>query len=388
MKLRRPWVIVGNPENRRVTLYQRALSSCDEKPAEVLSYHGLLTGYESIDSIPNGALVRIESPGENFAVEKLLLSAGVAATARENSPFLTKQEIANLDEDHGRILYPRQWYLGYLQSCEQWVDMLQQRPDVTITTSCQDLCVLFDKRLTHQRFATSGLSVPNSLGHVGSWDELEAAMRETSQQRVFVKLANSSSASGVVALSICGDKVSALTSVELDSRGGETRLYNSLKIRCYRTRDEVRRLIDLLAPHHIQVEQWLPKASLGHRVCDLRIVIIAGEPQQMVVRTSRSPLTNLHLGNRRGNLEELLAQIPHKRLESIRDDCRRLSSLFKNTMHLGVDILLTPGCRHHYLLEANAFGDLLPGALHQGRNTYEAEIAAMEHWASRKSAWQ
>ena len=41
------------------------------------------------------------------------------------------------------------------------------------------------------------------------------------------------------------------------------------------------------------------------------------------------------------------------------------------------DLLVAAGFRHHAVLEANAFGDLLPGVLSEGVDTYEAEIRAM-----------
>ena len=43
---------------------------------------------------------------------------------------------------------------------------------------------------------------------------------------------------------------------------------------------------------------------------------------------------------------------------------------------LGIDILIGPNFREHRVLEFNAFGDLLPGVLWEGMNTYEAQVAA------------
>lgn len=73
-------------------------------------------------------------------------------------------------------------------------------------------------------------------------------------------------------------------------------------MRSYETEEEVAALIDLLAPDGLHVERWLPKATLGGRVFDLRVVVVHGEPTHAVVRTSLSPMTNLHLGGARGDL--------------------------------------------------------------------------------------
>jgi hypothetical protein len=50
---------------------------------------------------------------------------------------------------------------------------------------------------------------------------------------------------------------------------------------------------------------------------------------------------------------------------------------FPASMYAGLDLLLTPGFRRHAVLEVNAFGDLLSGVLHDGADTYEAELRAL-----------
>jgi hypothetical protein len=379
MSARRPWVIIGNPENRRVTLFQQALESRRYPPAKVLSYEGLLAGSESIASIPRGAIVRIESPGENFAVEKLLLAAGADDAEREGSPFASVERLRELPEDRGLILFPRQWYLGLIASWTRWFEAAAAGADWTTTSSAGDLKIVFDKRLCHAACASAGLPTPPAFGNITCWDELAERLAATGIRRVFVKLANGSSASGVVALHLRGGMIEAITSVEVDRAGGETRLYNSLRLRRYTSIDDVRELIDALAPHHVHVEEWLPKAAVGRRVCDLRVLVVAGRPRQMVVRTSRSPLTNLHLGNKRGDLRAVLKRIPHAEFQSLHVTCSRVAEIFPGSLHLGLDVLFTPGFRRHCLLEVNAFGDLLPGVIHDGNTTYQTEIDAMEH---------
>jgi hypothetical protein len=378
MMTRRPWVIVGNPENRRVTLFQLALASRGCPPAKVLSYEGLLTGRETIASIPRGAIVRIESPGENFAVEKLLLAAGADDAEREGSPFASIERLRDLSEDRGLILYPRQWYLGFISSCTRWFEAAATSADCTITTNASNLKIVFDKRLCHAACTSSGLPTPAAVGNITCWDELAERMATTGIKRVFVKLANGSSASGVVALHLRGRMVEAITTVELDRAGGEPRLYNSLKLQRYTSIDDVRELINALTPHHVHAEEWLPKASVGRRVCDLRVLVVRGRPTQMVVRTSRSPLTNLHLGNKRGDLGMVLEKVSSAELESLHATCGRVAEMFPGSLHLGLDVLFTPGFRRHFLLEVNAFGDLLPGVIHDGKTTYQTEIDAIE----------
>ncbi len=373
----RPWAIIGNPENRRVTLFQQALASRGVPPATVLGYHDLLSGQASLANVPPRAMVRLESPGENFRVEQSLLAAGAEAAAAEGGPSLSPRQVWQLAEDPGRILYPRQWYLGFTSTCARWLSELEQRGDCLLLTRAADLETMFHKNRCQQVCGAAGVPIPRPLGSIFDWDELHALMQAEGVPRVFVKLSHGSSASGVVALHVRGPTIEAITSAELVRAAGEVRLYNSLRIRRYTALDDVRDLIDALAPHRVHVEAWLPKASLDRRVFDLRVLAVQGQARQMVVRTSRSPLTNLHLGNQRGSLDEVLAKIPPSVAEAMRQTILRCANIFPHSLHLGLDILLTPGFRRHYLLEVNAFGDLLPGVLHQGSDAYQSQIDAV-----------
>ncbi|MFE0426863.1 STM4014 family protein, partial [Streptomyces sp. NPDC058953] len=141
-----------------------------------------------------------------------------------------------------------------------------------------------------------GTQAPPARG----WDDVRALARDAGMDRVFVKLAHGSSASGVLAVQTAGGgRIRATTSVERDERG---RLFNSLRVRHYTDEAEVAAIVDTLAPDGLHIERWLPKASQDRRSADLRVVVTEGRATHAVLRTSRSPMTNLHLGGARGDL--------------------------------------------------------------------------------------
>ena len=107
---------------------------------------------------------------------------------------------------------------------------------------------------------------------------------------------------------------------------------------------------------------------LVSRHFDTRVLVVAGEPAFTVVRTSSHPITNLHLGGTRGD-PAIVADVAGPAHES----CRRIARLYAGTLHIGVDVLYEPGLRAHRVLEANAFGDLLPGL-----GVYEHELRAAD----------
>ncbi|RUS95886.1 hypothetical protein DSM106972_088990 [Dulcicalothrix desertica PCC 7102] len=57
--------------------------------------------------------------------------------------------------------------------------------------------------------------------------------------------------------------------------------------------------------------------------------------------------------------------------------CEQAAKLFPTSLYCGVDLLILPDWKQHAILEINAFGDLLPGILWNGMDTYTSEVKAM-----------
>src|SRR6266540_1667539 len=364
------FVVIGNPGSRRIELFQAALNELRLPAAQVVSYLDLLSGNEALPrSVRDGTVVRIESPGKDFEVERALIAAGADA--------------ADADErfDRGRILYPRQWYLGYCATLRlielQLAECPPPRPLPQWMNSPAEIALMFDKIACHQALGSRGAPVAPSFGAVGSFDELGERMKERNWRRVFVKLAYGSSASGVVAYQTDGRRHQATTTVETARRDGELRLYNSRRIRVYRDWREIAELIDALCRHRVHVEQWLPKAGFDNRTFDLRVVVIAGRACHTVARLSRSPMTNLHLLNERGDEDAVRERVGRAAWDAAMLDCERAMECFPESLYAGVDLLFTPDFRRRAVIEVNAFGDLLPGVFWQGQETYAAELRAM-----------
>jgi hypothetical protein len=370
--------LIGNAGCRRVVLFQEALARCRLPPALLVSYADLIAGRATLEEVVRpGAVVRLESPGRDFEVEKALLAAGADEAEADGPTRISRAAAERLPFDKGRIWYPRQWYLGFRATLRRLDEQLSRCPPYVLTSRPADIEILFDKCRCQDLFARHSIPVPRGLGAVRSFDELHKRMRETGCPRVFVKLAHGSSASGVVAYQTCRAQQLALTTVEMVRHRGELHLYNSRKIRRYHKAADVAPLIDALAREGVRVEEWVPKAGLDGHVFDLRVVVIAGQARHVVVRMSRSPITNLHLLNRRGDLSAVVDRMGTEVWAAARRTCERAAAVFPDSLHLGVDLLLAPGFHRHAVLEGNAFGDLLPGVLSDGADTYEAETQAV-----------
>jgi len=375
-------VVIGNPENRRVKLFSAAAQGLGWPAPQVVSYEALLhNGLGALDIVAAGSVVRIESPGENAHVEGALAALGAENAPRDvplkgplKGPLPNRRRLLRVE--HGRIHYPGLWFFGYrtlLQRIRRGLDRLP----VCWLNHPADVELMFDKSACQQALHAHGLPIPRRLGTIGDYAHLRRRMAEAGLSRVFVKLAYGSSASGVVALQTGRTRVSAMTSVEVVRVGGALRLYNSLRLQRFDKERDVAELIDELCRHGAYVEAWWPKAGYREATFDLRVVVIGGRLRHVVMRTSRSPLTNLHLGNCRGDFQRWQREAPREPIERAWHTCRRVAEVFPRSLYFGIDLAFAPGYQKHAVLEVNAFGDLLPNVRHRGQDTYTAEIAAV-----------
>lgn len=358
------FAVVGNPENRRTTMFADAVRAAGHPAPRVVAWRDVLRGRYAFTA---GELVRIDSPGENAEVDRLLRGT----------------------DDPTRVEGTALWYRRFTTAVRE-VAGAARRAGAVASADPEDVAVMFDKRRCHARLTAAGIPVPPALtGPIGGWEELRERLRNARMTRVFVKPAHGSSASGIVALSLAGPgRVRATTSVETAPDG---RLFNSLRVRHHTTESEVAALIDALAPDGIHVERWLPKASQGGRAADLRIVVVAGRATHAVVRTSRHPMTNLHLGGARGDLDAAREAIRAAGggFGQALEIAERAAACFPRTLCVGVDVLPSTGWRRFSVGEVNAFGDLLPrltglpGSGAEGMDTYAAQVAAATATACR-----
>jgi glutathione synthase/RimK-type ligase-like ATP-grasp enzyme len=379
------FVVIGNPEGRRLALFQAALAGLGLPPAQVVSYRDLIAGPATLDQVVReGTILRIESPGQDDATMRALVAAGSDVDLEdedEDEPGLCRvgrEQALRQPFDRGLIFYPRQWYLGFRQVLRRIEQQRTSCPRHTVMNPPDAIEVMFDKRRCHERLVSRGIPCPRALGPVRCYEELRSLTGQAGLGRVFVKLAHGSSASGVVALAIGPGRQLAITTVEMVHEPGRgLRLYNSRRIRRYEQAGEIVALIDALCREGVHVEQWVPKAGLEGMAFDLRVVVIDGRAEHIIPRLSRSPMTNLHLKNRRGDLGALRAKMDANSWEAALETCRQAVAAFPGCLYAGVDLLIAPGYRRHAVLEVNAFGDLLPGLTCRGRDTYTAEVAAV-----------
>jgi glutathione synthase/RimK-type ligase-like ATP-grasp enzyme len=321
--------------------------------------------------------LRFDSPGRSAAINLAILARGHAAAQAEGSAT-----VHSIDESlwrTGLFLAPRQWYLGFAVVLRSLNEKAAQRK-LDVIAPAEDILLMFDKRACHEHLGHHGVPVPGALGIVDNFADLVERMRVERAPRVFIKSRHGSAASGVVALEVTRRGVQAWTTVEVCHCEGALSMYNTRRVRRLTAAGDIATLIDELCRHHVHVERWFPKAGLDGRRFDLRVLVIGGEPAHTAVRTSRSPMTNLHLGGERREVDAVRRRMGDEAWDRLIEGMRHAARAFPASFQVSFDVAIDPTFRRYAVLEANAFGDLLKGVTFNGQTTYETQARRLAAW--------
>lgn len=361
-------IVIAHPGHRRIGFLQEALLAAGLPAAEVLAWSdvlgqpGLLT--QRVAREP-GAWIKIESPGEDAATTLQLIQNGWRALQRsgpEPQSF-----------EHGELAWRDCWYAGFVGSLATLAHATHG-VQARWLNAPGDIALMGDKLACQQHLLEAGIEVPHLLGAVSSYDELREMLREHDMDRVYLKARYGSSAAGVVAYqrNHLGQEI-AFSTAYCESGLATSRVFNRLLPTRLTNRRSIANLIDVLAKQGTYVEQWVPKPRVpGSREehYDVRMVVCAGRARQRVARISRGPLTNLHLGNRRAPADPWLTA---EEIAAMEDAALSVASGFPDSHVVALDMI--PRGNRSFVLEVNAFGDLLPGALCANSSTYDDQAA-------------
>ena len=342
---------------------QEALAAAGQPPARLLPWAEVLDG-RPVRPAP-GEQVRLESPGGDWEVHRRLLALG--ADAPGTGERISPDEAKKLPDDRSGLRWAGQQHAGFQAALARLA--AETPPETRWVTPPTTVAALCDKVAVHTRLAAAGLPVaPRILAHTP--DELD----RTGARGAMVKLRYGSSAAGMAAFRRARGRRRLVTSLAWDGDSP----YSTLRLRRLDQDAEIDRALGWLLAEGAIIERWLPKARLDGAEFDLRVVVVAGQAAQVVVRVARhgNPMTNLHLGNARGDLEAARAAVGAEGWAAALACAEAAARCYPEALCVGVDGMIWPG-RGPVVLEINAFGDLLPGVLWRGLDTYGAQVQAM-----------
>ncbi len=365
---KRPFLILANPENRRVTLFQEALKARGQPVADVVSWCDFIDDPRALARFSNEPrLFRIDAAGDNDEVERRFLRSGYEDALKFGCSTLSPTELAELPSSRGRILSPRQAHLGFERALTALEEVLESKLKWVQLNPIADIRECFDKRVTSKRFDDLGIPVPGRVRLSNPPIRSLTELRELEWKSVFVKLSCGSSASCLGVL----ERRRFFTTIEQAPDGW----FNNLRMQDVRDPARIEELVDFLFREGAHVEHTVPKAKLDGAFFDCRVLCLEREPAFIVVRQNNHQVTNLHLGGWRGDLSHLRQHVPPDAWEAAMDSCRRVAGCY-GALHVGIDLLFEPDFTAHRVIEVNAFGDLLPNLVVNGLSVYETEVDA------------
>lgn len=368
------YVLIANPGTKRCETYRAELlaywSARGAAPElEVVPWVEVIARDGNLDRLPafdRPAIVRLESPGKDDNATRALLQAG-----ERDEPSEPKHDWSTLELPKGLLVRPGLLYRGFHRTLRGLRASFDARPHLKPTACPLAVAEMFDKFATCRKLEAVGVPVPATFAPEPEMPEEPPWAEEVRGWPVaYFKLNTGSSATGIVVLHqpTAGAPFGLTTLAEI---GGA--FYNSRLVRRV-THPALGSAMNFLLNEGAIVQRGIPIAQIDGQNFDVRVVCVYGRSVATIFRLSPHPMTNLHLGGRRGDYDRCRAAVPTREWLDALDHCAEAAACFDSAV-AGVDLLFERGLRRHHVLEVNAFGDFFPGWTDaRGRSIHSIEI--------------
>lgn len=378
------YVLIANPGTERCETYRRELAAFwaarGETPdVTLVPWADLVPRDGSLDDLPafdRPAVVRLESPGKDTDVARLLLEAG-----GRDDPAEPPRDWRALEIPKGLLVRPGLMHRGFCRVLRGLRRSFDARPHLTPTASPLAVAAMFDKTATAWKLRKAGVPVPDMLDRPLDRQALVPDLVILHHwPTAYVKLNAGSSATGIVVLHPGEQNRPDFGVTTLAELRGQ--FFNSRRLRRV-TGPDLDRAVQFVLDEGAIVQRGIPMAQIDGQNFDVRVVCVYGKPVASIFRLSPHPMTNLQLGGRRGDFARCRAAVPTRAWLDALDHCADAAGCFESAV-AGVDLVFERGFARHYVLEVNAFGDFFPGwADGGGRSVHAIEIEA----TARRFGW-
>lgn len=350
-------IIIAPKNSRRIQFWKLAL----QKELISITYIDIINK-KVLLSEKTRYRIRLESPGEDIETYKQIL---LLACDTE----LQREEIKNRTFNFGQVSDFQLWYKGWSLLLQR-IKNLENIHNITFINDPLEILTVFNKSETIKHLKNNGVTVPLQL-NCNSYSHLKQTMLEKQIHQVFLKPKAGSSASGIMAFRYRNEKSLHLyTTIDLK----DDTLFNSLKLKHYNTENRIHQIWSKIPFKSLHVELWLPKYKEEKLNIDFRVVVINGKSEFVVPRGSTHTITNLHLGNEKLDLNKL--NLDSNTITKIKKIAERAMRCYPKLFYAGVDVLLTPK-KQVYVLEINAFGDMLLNITNTNNHTTHEQCALL-----------
>ncbi len=359
------FLTIGASDSRRVQFWESVLLKRNLKH-KIIDYKQFINN--DLPNITKPTTLRITATGESFEAQKMIMSLGGLPNAQD---LVFKKG----------LIYPNTyWYRGWCILLQKIEEFVRQNPLLKIMNTPAAIQLCFHKLRCQQFLETQNIPTPKIiLDQVRTYDSLIAYLQKENIHQVFIKPYHGSSASGVMAFRQNKDKQMLYTTIALKPNG---ELYNHLRLQKYSSISTIKTIIEKMISTDLLVEEWIRKKTYEKQSVDFRILVINGKAAFVVPRMSQHFITNLHLGNIKGNIAEVEKTFGKALIQNAKNLAIQAVQSIDGLFYAGVDVAISESGKS-YVLEVNAFGDLLLNITQEGLSTYEYEL---EQWMEYNNA--
>lgn len=325
---------------------------------------------------------RIVLLGELEGKRKDYFIKGARSLGAEVAVFTYEDYFNHVKEGDCIKLDPPPMHEVYLRKLEpfaqryyQYLKRLGALQGVHFLNSPQGIWTALDKRRCKFLLKTNHIAMTPWLeDEIDSVEGLLAMMARERAAKIFIKPRFGSGAAGVTAFMRHGGKNTEVLYTSLAIQ--DNQLINTKRVQKSTDIGYNRRLLSLLLAEECLFERWVPKASFGKMVYDLRVVYSLGKMAFIVARGAYGPITNLHLNDLALDWTDL--HLPKTLLAKINTLCAKTLACFEGVRYAGIDILIPAGDLAQVepmVIEVNGQGDLIYKDIFAENKIYQGQIA-------------
>lgn len=366
------FLIIGDLNGRRINSFIECLNNLGFRNYKVITWNELLLDVNIFrKNLKENTIIKIEPPEKDMNIYSGFLKLG------SSKGEVSKKDIEKIDFSTCEIVAPAQWYEGFkiLLSHMENIFLNEKHKNIFLMNDFKEILVMMDKGKTYEileeKMKDYDFYLPKKIDTPKNYREF----REVYGNKItkcFIKLRYGSGGTGIIAYKNNPKLLeeSIFTSLNFENKDGKQIFYSNNKVNYFEDKDKIKNLIDWVLLNGAHVESWIPKASYEGYAFDTRVFVINKNSEYLISRLSKTPITNLHLRNKRMESRDIISE---EHINIISKAAEDVMKVFHNSLYAGIDVVCSKGYRP-YIIDVNPFGDLFHNLLGTDKNTHYLEI--------------
>ncbi|MEZ6140356.1 MAG: STM4014 family protein [Zavarzinella sp.] len=335
-------VVWGHPGSPRIQSFATASVDFPTISYQLIPWIDLLQDGPIHEIYREPVWVRLESAGRNANFQHRLLE-------------MWHPEVPSFPTAKTSFRLAVQFHSAWAKFLESRTTSWSGNANIHWTAQPMEVLQLFDKYQCGDFMKAHSIPTPATfLMHDISVADFFQQLDSLGWKKAFLKWRFGSSAVGILFLELRHNQWHGWTTLRFhDNDWHNTRRLVAV------SGSSLQETISVLLQSGAVLQEYFPKAFLNGQQFDLRLILIAGTIEFIVVRCSPHQITNIHLGGTKGDVGLIRKLIPKRLWLDACDMCEKIGCLYRSLV-LGIDLAFDAAISRFTIFEVNAFGDHFP----------------------------